>query len=96
MHQDAQSAHGAAFGGSKQFTWYNFRICFLISLGQLGFGYPASIIGTTLGQPSFLLYMGLIDPDTLLPTANASQIEGAMSAIFYVCLLSILTTPYEC
>lgn len=89
MH-DAQVTQRAVFGGSKQFSWYNFRICFLLSLGQLAFGYPASIIGTTLGQPSFLLYMGLVDPDTFLPTEHASQIEGAMSAIFFVCLPSLL------
>ena len=26
------------------------RICFLVSLGQIAFGYPASIIGTTNGR----------------------------------------------
>jgi hypothetical protein len=77
-----------AFAGSKQFTYYNFWICLLVSLGQLGFGYPASIISTTLGQPSFLSYMGLVDPKTFLPTANASRLEGSMSAVFFVCVRS--------
>lgn len=84
MHSDDHVSPKAGFGGSRQFTWYNFRICLLVSLGQLAFGYPASIIGTTLGQPSFLLYMRLVDPETFLPTNNASQLEGAMSAVFFV------------
>ena len=73
---------GAA-GEQNQFTYRNFFVVFLVSLGQLGFGYPASIIGTTpislnpssktyadlvifamagttLGEPSFLIYMGLL------------------------------------
>jgi hypothetical protein len=32
----------------SQFNAYNFLVCFLISLGQIAFGHPASIIGTTL------------------------------------------------
>lgn len=87
MHSDDHVLPKARFGGSRQFTWYNFRICLLVSLGQLGFGYPASIIGTTMGQPSFLLYMRLVDPETFLPTHNASQLQGAMSAVFFVCPL---------
>lgn len=69
---------------SSQFTWYNFRICFLISLAPLAFGYCVSIVSSTLGQPSFRLYMGLVDPETLEPTKNASSIEGAISAMFFV------------
>ena len=30
-----------------QYNWRNFWICFLVSLGQIAFGYPASIIGVT-------------------------------------------------
>jgi len=86
MHQESQHTQKTVFGGSKQFTWYNLGICFLISLGQLAFGYHASIISTTMGQPSFLLYMKLVDPETFLPTSTASSIEGAMSGIFFVCL----------
>lgn len=84
MRHQSQPTRKAAFGGSKQFTWYNLGICFLISLGQLAFGYNASIISTTMGQPSFLLYMKLVDPETFLPTSTASSIEGAMSGIFFV------------
>ena len=68
---------------NQQVNWRNFWTCFLISSGQLAFGYPASIIATTLGQPPFLLYMGLIDKDGLL-TPNADGLIGAMSGTFQV------------
>lgn len=48
-------AEGESF--RSQFSWYNFWISALLSLGQLAFGYPASIIGSTLGEPPFLVYM---------------------------------------
>jgi hypothetical protein len=65
------------------FRWRNFWICFSISLGQVAFGYPSSIIGTTLGQPAFLLYMGLITPDGEI-SATANQLIGATSGVFQV------------
>jgi hypothetical protein len=34
----------------SQFNAYNFLVCYLVSLGQIAFGHPASIIGTTLGE----------------------------------------------
>lgn len=46
--------------------------------GAAVFGYGGSIIGTTLGQPSFLEYMHL---DT---APNADQLTGAMNALFYI------------
>ena len=30
-----------------QYNWRTFWICFLVSCGQIAFGYPASIIGVT-------------------------------------------------
>jgi len=30
-------------------------------------GYPGAIIGTTLAQPSFLIYMGLLDLEATPP-----------------------------
>ncbi|KIW35050.1 uncharacterized protein PV07_01776 [Cladophialophora immunda] len=50
-----------AFGTERHWSAWNFFICFMVSLGQIAFGYPASIIGVTLAQPSFLVYMGLLD-----------------------------------
>lgn len=66
----------------QQFNYRNFLICFLVSLGQIAFGYPASIIGTTLGEPSFLIYMNLLDLKTEKETATANQLIGAMSGVF--------------
>lgn len=51
-------------------------------MGQLAFGYPASIISTTLSQPAFLEYMKLVDTNGL--TANANQLIGATSGVFQV------------
>lgn len=46
--------------------------------GAAVFGYGGSIIGTTVGQPSFLQYMGL---DT---ASNADDLIGAMNSLFYI------------
>lgn len=62
--------------------WRNFWVCFSISLGQIAFGYPSSIIGTTLGQPTFLEYMGLVTPKGL--AKNANGLTGATSGVFQV------------
>jgi len=73
-----------AFGSKRHFNGWNFFICWLVSLGQLAFGYPASIIGSTLGQPSFLVYMGLLDltVDPPVLQKGADQLIGAMSGVF--------------
>ena len=68
----------------SQYNWRNFWICFLVSLGQWAFGYPSAIIGTTLGEPSFLIYMGILDAKTGEPTADGAQLEGATSGVFQV------------
>jgi hypothetical protein len=72
-----------AYGSSRQFNGWNFFICYLVSLGQIAFGYPASIIGVTLAQPSFLIYMKLLDvtKDPPVLTSNSDQIIGAMSGV---------------
>lgn len=68
----------------RKISWRNFWICFSISLGQVAFGYPSSIIGTTLGQPAFLLYMGLVTPEGNV-TPHATRYIGATSGVFQVC-----------
>lgn len=45
-------------------------------LGSLTYGYCASIIATTLGQPTFLAYFAL---DT---RANANALVGAINGLF--------------
>jgi len=78
------------FGSKRHFNGYNFFICWLVSLGQIAFGYPASIIGTTLAQPSFLVYMKLVDPATGELAKNADQLIGATSGVFQVCDVGVL------
>ncbi|KAK5009960.1 hypothetical protein LTR28_012517 [Elasticomyces elasticus] len=63
--------------GRRHFTGFSIFCIFFMGLGSMSYGYPAAIIGTTLGQPSFLTYMGL---DT---ATNASQLIGAITALFY-------------
>lgn len=72
-----------AFGSNRQWNGWNFFICFMVSLGQIAFGYPASIIGVTLAQPSFLIAMGLLDvtQDPPALASNADDLIGAMSGV---------------
>ncbi|KAK5313084.1 hypothetical protein LTR93_011079 [Exophiala xenobiotica] len=72
------------FTSLRYWNGWNFFICFIVSLGQIAFGYPASIIGVTLAQPSFLIFMGLLDATQDPPAlaANADQLIGAMSGVF--------------
>ncbi|KAF2496967.1 general substrate transporter [Lophium mytilinum] len=51
-------------------------IILFVTFGSLTYGYSSSIIGTTLGQPSFIKYFGL---DT---RKNATQLEGAINGLF--------------
>lgn len=48
------------------------------SFGSITFGYSAAVIGTSLGQPSFIKHMKL---DT---RGNAESLIGAMNALFFV------------
>jgi len=61
----------------KRHNFYNVFVVFFMSLGTLSYGYGASIVSTTLGQPSFLSYMGI---DT---ASNGTQLEGATTALYY-------------
>lgn len=45
------------------------------------FSYPASVISVTLGQPSFLAYMGLLNAEGKV-AGNFLNIEGATSGVF--------------
>jgi MFS family permease len=78
----------------SQFNAYNFLVCYLVSLGQVAFGHPASVIGVTLGEPPFLLYMGLIDAEGK-PTHNSVALIGTMNGIFQAgAVIGILTSSY--
>jgi len=56
-----------ALRSGRTWTARNFFTCYLVSLGQFAMGYPGAIIGTTLAQPSFLIYMGLLDLEATPP-----------------------------
>lgn len=72
-----------AFGSKQQWNGRSFFMCLMVSLGQIAFGYPASIIGVTLAQPSFLIYMGLLDvtQDPPVMTQDADEMIGAISGV---------------
>lgn len=63
-----------ALGTERHWSAWNFFVCYMVSLGQIAFGYPASIIGVTLAQPSFLIYMGLLDVTKDPPVETPSMV----------------------
>jgi hypothetical protein len=67
----------------KRINWGNFAICFAVSLGQLCFAYPSSIISTTLGQPAFLEYFHLTNSAGAISSEGNSLI-GAFNGVFQV------------
>lgn len=88
---EATAAHPPSF--RSQFNPYNFLVCFLVSLGQVAFGYPASIIGTTLGEPPFHLYMKLAEENG--PTKNSQALIGTINGLFQAgAVLGILSASY--
>lgn len=73
-----------AFDDEKRgINWRTFWYCVFLSLGSLSYGYAASIISTTLGQPVFLEYMRLIDAEGI-PASNATALTGATVGLFCV------------
>ena len=52
------------------------QIIAFATFGSITYGYSASIIGSTLGQPTFKSYFGLDTAD------DASALEGAMNGLF--------------
>ena len=52
------------------------QVILFSTLGSITYGYCACIIATTLGQPSFVSYMGL---DT---ASNSTQLQGAINGLF--------------
>ena len=52
------------------------QIIAFATFGSITYGYCSAIIGSTLGQPSFLTYFGL---DT---ASNSTQLQGAINGLF--------------
>ncbi|KAK4942022.1 hypothetical protein LTR10_018203 [Elasticomyces elasticus] len=62
---------------NQKLNTYNVLVLCMLAPASLTYGYSASIIATTLGQPSFLQYFGL------LTASNASSIFGATGGLFF-------------
>ncbi|RGP62901.1 hypothetical protein FSPOR_8884 [Fusarium sporotrichioides] len=60
----------------KPIVGYNILIIAFATFGSITYGYCSAIIGSTLGQPSFLSYFGL---DT---ASNAPALIGAINGLF--------------
>ena len=70
---------------------YTLFILFVLGLGSLTYGYTASIIGTTLGQPSFITYFELDtrpDRTDLISSTNGLFQTGGF--------LGTLALPWVC
>lgn len=63
--------------GAGRYNAYLIILVIFVCFGSSSYGYTAAVIGTTLGQPSFITYMGL---DT---AKNAASLEGAITSLFY-------------
>lgn len=69
--EESAERGGRHFGSRLVFT------IFFISFGSASFGYCNSVIGSTLGQPSFLSTMGLDNGP------NAEALISAILAVFF-------------
>nr|OQO28618.1 hypothetical protein B0A51_03335 [Rachicladosporium sp. CCFEE 5018] len=73
--------------GARQFNYFNLFMVIAMSFGSMTYGYSASIIGTTLGQPSFLTYFALdtrADATSLISTMNGMYQVGGFLGVFTV------------
>ena len=64
-------------------SWRNLWVILSLTVGQVAYSYQAAIIGTTLAQPSFILYMGLANEQGI-PASNVNTLTGSMSGVFQV------------
>ncbi|KAK5047104.1 hypothetical protein LTR84_007047 [Exophiala bonariae] len=82
-----------AFDKTGQWTWKQFFICFVICMGQVAFGYPASVIGVTLAKIPFLTYMNVVNAEGQF-TSQGNALIGAMSGVFQAggCLGILMVT----
>lgn len=89
MATDALAQRGRAEHSNKrQFRTYNVLVILAMSVASISMGYSASIIGTTLAQPTFLSYFALeTRPDG---TSLLSAVGGLFQAgsFFGSCLIS--------
>ncbi|KAK5017023.1 hypothetical protein LTR60_002122, partial [Cryomyces antarcticus] len=74
-------------GGKREFNFYNLFMVLAMSFGSMGYGYSASIIATTLAQPTFIKYFELdtrSDATSLISTMNGLYQAGGLLAVFSI------------
>jgi sugar porter (SP) family MFS transporter len=73
--------HGAppaiAYGTHRHFRASMVFIVILMAFGSVAYAYSGGVIATTLGQPSFISYMGLDK------SSNATALLGATGSLYY-------------
>lgn len=77
--------------GDREFIWINLGIIIAMSFGSLTCGFSASIISTTLSQPSLLKYFDLDtrgDATALILTMNGLYQVGGFLGVFTVSWLA--------
>ncbi|KIW88139.1 uncharacterized protein Z519_11250 [Cladophialophora bantiana CBS 173.52] len=62
------------------FSWRNFLMCFLVSIGVIGFGYPSAMVAPMLAKTSFLEFTGLGDEKGI--HKSKTSLVGALGGIF--------------
>ncbi|KAK5095207.1 hypothetical protein LTR70_003635 [Exophiala xenobiotica] len=81
--------HHTASQVKKGYNAYNVLVLCVLGLGSITYGYTASIIGTTLGQPSFIEYFKLD------ARPNATDLIGLTNGLFQTGgVIGTLSLPY--
>ncbi|SMQ53932.1 unnamed protein product [Zymoseptoria tritici ST99CH_3D7] len=75
-------------GSDRKLNAYNLWMLLFVSIGSLSYGYTASIIGSTLGQPTFVSYFALAT------RPNGPQLIAATNGLFQAGgVIGTLTLP---
>lgn len=77
-HTNAHGPLDMQHSTKRQFKWYNVFMILFMAFGSIEYGYSASIIATTLVQPSFISYFELDTRD------NAATLVGLMNSLYQV------------
>ncbi|PPJ50896.1 hypothetical protein CBER1_07593 [Cercospora berteroae] len=75
-------------GSNRKLNAYNIWMLLFVSIGSMVYGYTASIIGSTLGQPTFIAYF------QLATRPNGTQLIAATNGLFQAGgVIGTLTLP---
>lgn len=76
----------------RHFRIYNVLMVLLMLAGSMSYGYSASIIATTLAQPTFLAHFNLAGPHA---SPNANQLIATMNGLYQAGgFLAVFSTSY--